>query len=97
LLSAFGVRRLGMLVCILCVLLGLSRVLFALGVVILAVRLGSGAVGLRGSLVMFRRLVVGVFHFDFSLLADKYRLQAQATPIVAARSANGVRKKKSRG
>jgi hypothetical protein len=59
-------RRLGMLACILCMLLGLGRVLFALCVIILAVRLGSGSMGLRRGLVMFRRLVMSVFHFDFS-------------------------------
>ena len=79
-----------MLVCILRVLLGLVRVLFALGVVILAVRIGSGTMGLRRGFVMLRRLVVGFFHSDFSCLADKFRLSAQATSIVAARSANGV-------
>jgi hypothetical protein len=79
-----------MLVCILRVLLGLARVLLALGVVILAVRLGSGTMGLRRGFVMLRRLVVGVFHFDLLLLADKFRLSAQATSIVAAQSANGV-------
>jgi hypothetical protein len=61
LLFAFRMRRLGMLACILCVLLSLGRVLFALGVVILTVRLGSGAMGLRRRLVMFRRLVVASF------------------------------------
>src|ERR1700759_3483864 len=91
LLCAFRMRRLGMLVCILGVLLSLVRVLFALGVVILAVRFGSGAMGLRRSFVMFCRLVVGVFHLDFLLLADEYRLGAQATSIAAARSAKGVR------
>jgi hypothetical protein len=44
----------------------LGRVLFALGVVILTVRLGSGAMGFRRRLVMFRRLVMSVFHFVFS-------------------------------
>jgi len=63
-LGAFGIRRLGMLVCVLGVLLGLSRVLLTLAMIILAVRVGSGAVGLCRGLVMFRRLVVRVFHFE---------------------------------
>jgi hypothetical protein len=66
LLGALRLRRLGMLVCVLRVLLGLVRVLLPLGVVILPVRLGSGTMGLRRGFVMLCRLVVGVFHFDFS-------------------------------
>jgi hypothetical protein len=66
LLAAFSIRGFGMLVCALRVLLGLGRVLLTLGVVVLAVRLGSGAMGLRRRLVMFRRFVVFVFHLVFS-------------------------------
>jgi hypothetical protein len=46
---------------ILRMLLGGSRMFFALRVVILSVLLGRGAMGLGGILVMFRRLIVGVF------------------------------------
>jgi hypothetical protein len=47
-----------MLACIPPVLLDLGRVFLALGVVILAVRLRSGTMGLRCWLVMFRRVIV---------------------------------------
>lgn len=63
---AFGIRGLGMLSCVLRVLLGLGRVLLSLGVVVPVVRLGGGAMGLRGGLVMFRRFVVFFFHVVFS-------------------------------
>jgi hypothetical protein len=66
LLAALGMRRLGVLICVLRVLLGLGRVLLALGVVILAVSIGRGTMGLCRGFVMFRCLVVRVFHFDFS-------------------------------
>jgi hypothetical protein len=55
-----------MLIRVLRVLLGLGSVLFALGMIVPAMRLGSGAMGLCCGLVMFRRLVVCVFHFVFS-------------------------------
>ena len=55
-----------MLVCILRVLLGLGRMLFALGVVVAAVSRGSGTMRLRSGFVMFRRRVVCVFHVEFS-------------------------------
>jgi hypothetical protein len=84
LLGAFSARRLGMLVGILCMLLGLSRVLLALGMIALAVRLGSSPMGLCCRFMMFRRLVVSVFHFDFLiLLAEKFRQPARAASIVA--------------
>jgi hypothetical protein len=66
LLGAFRIRRLGMLVCVLRVLLGLGCVFFALGMVILAVRLGRCTVGLCSRFVMFRRFVVFIFHVDVS-------------------------------
>jgi hypothetical protein len=66
LLGALGLRRLGMLACILRVLLGLVRIFLALDVVILAVSLGSGTMRLCRGLVMFRRLVVCVLHVVFS-------------------------------
>jgi hypothetical protein len=55
-----------MLTGILRVLLGLARMFLALGVVIAVVRLGSRTMGLRRGFVMFRCLVVSVFHVDFS-------------------------------
>lgn len=55
-----------MLTCVLRVLLGLGSVLLTLGVVVPAVRIGGGAMGLRRGLVMFRRFVVLVFHVVFS-------------------------------
>ncbi len=58
LLSAFRIRRFGLLVCVLRVLLGLGRMLLALGMVHLAMRLCCGTVGLCRGLVEFRRLVV---------------------------------------
>jgi len=72
-----------MLVCVLRVLLGFASVLLTLGMVILGVRLGSGTMGLRRRFVMFRRLIVCVFHLDFSLLAGKYRQPTETTTIVA--------------
>jgi hypothetical protein len=59
-------RCLGMLARILCVLLRLAGMLLALRMVILAVSIGSGAVGLRCVFVMLRRFVVCVFHSKFS-------------------------------
>jgi hypothetical protein len=50
--------------------LGLLRVLFALGVIILAMRLGSGAMRLRRILVVLGCLVVSVFHLISP--ADKF-------------------------
>jgi hypothetical protein len=66
-LGAFGIRGFGMIIRVLRVLLGLGGVLLALGMVILAMRIGSSTMGLRCGFVMFRRLVVCVFHFDFSV------------------------------
>jgi len=62
-----------MLVCVLRMLLGLGGVLLALGVVVLAVRFGSSAMGLCCGFVMFCRLIVCVFHSCFLMLADKFR------------------------
>ena len=42
-------------------LLGVGRMFLAFHVVVLSVLLGRGAMGLGGILVMFRRLIVGVF------------------------------------
>ena len=83
LLSAFRIRRLGMLVGVLRMLLGLSRVFLALGMVVPAVRLGGSAMGLCCGLVEFRRLIVCVFHFDFLMLADRFRQPATTASIVA--------------
>jgi hypothetical protein len=82
-LVAFGIRDLGMLTCVLRILLGLGRVLLTLGVVIPAVRLGGGAMGLRCGLVMFRRFVVFVFHVVFSC--------GQLISTVTASDLNSVR------
>ena len=54
-----------MLTCILRVLLGLGCVLLALGMIVLAVSFGGGTMRLCRRLVMFRRLIVCVFHVDF--------------------------------
>jgi hypothetical protein len=43
-------------------LLGLGGMFLALGVIVLAVRIGGGTMGLRCGLVMFRRFVVCLFH-----------------------------------
>jgi hypothetical protein len=72
-----------MLVRILRVLLGLGRVLLALGMVVLAMSFCSGTMRLRGGLVMFRSLVVFVFHFGFLILAEKFRQFTRAAPLVA--------------
>jgi hypothetical protein len=61
-----------MLVCVLRVLLGLGGVLLALGMVILAMKIGSSTMGLRRGFVMFRRLVVCVFHFEFSCWPENF-------------------------
>ena len=83
LLGAFRIRGLGLFVCVLRVLLGLGRMLLALGMVVLAVSVGGGAMGLRRGLVMLRSLVVFVFHFDFLILAERFRQAATAASIVA--------------
>jgi len=79
LLFAFAGRCFGMIVCILRVLLGLGSVLFALGMIILAVSFCGCAMGLCSGFVMFRRLVVCIFHFVFLMLADELR-QFQMRP-----------------
>jgi hypothetical protein len=58
LLSAFRIRGLGLLVCALSMLLGLGRVFLAFGMLIPAMRLGGGTMGLCSGLVKFGRLVV---------------------------------------
>jgi hypothetical protein len=55
-----------MLAGVLRMLLGLDRLFLALAMVVLAVRLGGSAMGLRRRFVVFRRLIVCVFHFYFS-------------------------------
>ena len=64
-------------------LLSLRGMFLALGMVILAVGVGGSAMRLRCGFVMFRRLVVRVFHFKFLMLADEFRLSTEATSIVA--------------
>jgi hypothetical protein len=66
LLGAFCIRRFGMLIRILRMLLGLGSVLFTFGMVILAVSFGGSPMGLCSGFVMFRRLVVFIFHVDVS-------------------------------
>ena len=61
-----------MLLCILRVLLGLGRVLFTFGMIILAVGVRSGTMRLCSGLMMFRRLVVCVFHVDFSCWPENF-------------------------
>jgi hypothetical protein len=89
-LGAFGVRRLGILVCVLRVLLGFASVLLTLGMIILAVRVGSGTMGLCRRFVMFRRLIVCVFHFDFSCWPENFGSLQITASIVAEYSANLV-------
>jgi hypothetical protein len=72
-----------MLVCVLRVLLGFGSVLLTLGMVILGVRLGGGTMGLCRRFVMFRRLIVCVFHFDFSCWPENFGILQITTPIVA--------------
>jgi hypothetical protein len=60
-LLTFSVSLLALLAGILRMLLGVGRMFLALHVVVLSVLLGRGAMGLGGILVMFRRLIVGVF------------------------------------
>ena len=79
-----------MFVCVLRMLLGLGGVLLALGMVILAMRIGSSTMGLRCGFVMFRRLVVIFLHGVFSLLAEECRLRIPTASIVAAPSVHGV-------
>jgi hypothetical protein len=55
-----------MLIRILRMLLGLGSVLFTFGMVILAVSFGGSPMGLCSGFVMFRRLVVFIFHVDVS-------------------------------
>jgi hypothetical protein len=90
LLVAFCMRRLGMFLCGLRLLPGLGRMLLALGMVILFVRIGGGAVGLRGRLVMFRRRVVCVFQGNLSLLAELNSAGAGAASIVVKRRCDCV-------
>jgi hypothetical protein len=55
--------------------------LLALGMVVLAMRLGRGTMGLCRRLVMFRRLVVRVFHNN--LLLAEISAAHRAARIVA--------------
>jgi hypothetical protein len=80
-LGAFGIRRLGLLVGALRVLLGLGRILLAFDMVVLAMRLGGDTMGLCRRFVMFRRLVVRVFHLI--LLLAKISAADRAASIVA--------------
>jgi hypothetical protein len=70
-------------------LLGLGGMFLALGVIVLAVRISGGTMGLRCGLVMFRRFVVCVFHV-ISRCWPKNIGTAAAASKVAAPSANSV-------
>ena len=83
LLGAFRIRCLGMLACVLRVLLSLGRVLLALGMVVLTVSFCGGTMRLCRGLVMFRCLIVCVFHVDFLILAETFRQPERAASIVA--------------
>ena len=54
-------------------LLGLSGMFLALGMIILAMSIGSGTMRLGCVFVMFRRLVVVFFHGVSSLLSEECR------------------------
>jgi hypothetical protein len=47
------------------------------------VSFGGSTMGFRRGLVMFRRLVVSVFHVDFLILAETFRQPPTAASIVA--------------
>jgi hypothetical protein len=70
-------------------LLGLRRMFLALGMVILAMSVGSGTMRLRCVFVLLRRLVVIFFHGVFPLSAEECRLDVAAASIVAAPSVHG--------
>jgi hypothetical protein len=70
-------------------LLGLAGMFLALGVIVLAVRIGGGTMGLCCGLVMFRRFVVCVFHVISRCWPNNIGAPAAAS-IVAAPSANSV-------
>jgi hypothetical protein len=78
-----------MLIRVLRVLLGLGGVLFALGMVILAMRIGRRTMGLCSRFVMFRCRHVFVFHLN-SHVDRKISAILSATSIVAEQSANLV-------
>jgi hypothetical protein len=71
-------------------LLGLRGMFLALGMVILAMSVGSGAMRLRCVFVLLSRLVVILFHGVFSLLAEECRLRTLSASIVTAPSVHGV-------
>jgi hypothetical protein len=69
--------------------LGLRGMFLTLGVIVLAVRISGGPMGLRCGLVMFRRFVVCVFHVISRCWPKNIGPPATAS-IVAAPSANSV-------
>jgi hypothetical protein len=71
-------------------LLSLGGMFLALGVVILAVRIGGSAMRLRCGFVMFRRFVVFVLHVVFLIVGRRISVHTPMSSIVAAPSANGV-------
>jgi hypothetical protein len=72
-----------MLACILGVLLSLGCVFFPFGMIVLAMGLSCGAMRLCSRLVMFCRLIVGVFHIDFLIVAETFRQDERTATIVA--------------
>jgi hypothetical protein len=62
-------------------LLSLGGMFLALGMVILAVGVGGSAMRLRCGFVMFRRLVVFVFHGVSSLLAEGMSAPEHMVPL----------------
>jgi hypothetical protein len=79
-----------MIIRVLRVLLGLGGVLFALGMVILALRLGGCTMRLCSRFVVFRGLAVCVFHVDFSCWPTNFGYPQRRQSIVAEQSANLV-------
>ena len=86
LLAAFSIRGFGMLACVLRVLLGLDRVLLTLGVVVLAVRLGSGAMGTSPRTRDVPPLCCVRLSCCFLLLVGKFRRTQLMASIVSVRS-----------
>jgi len=84
------VRGVGLLAGHLGVLLGLSRMLSALGMVALAVLLGSRAMGLRRGFVMLGRLGVRLLcHFFDLSVGRKVPAEAETASMMAVARANG--------
>jgi hypothetical protein len=76
-------------------LLSLRGMFLALGMVILAVGVGGSAMRLCSGFVMFRRLVVFVFHGVSSLLAEAVGYRAHGASPQHPQPGNGGETKKS--